>query len=253
MKLIGIYTKSHQVLKDEWFLPTLKDDYHVQLHASKLSGQGRYMEDDWVKGVILKSDIIIEAIRENWGDVIVYSDMDVQFFSPTKKLILSSIKNQDIVCQKDTPTGALCTGFFAVRCNDKTLWLWKQVRTHLYEEQRDQLIFNRILHSSANIRYNCLPTCFFGGGTFNGKAWLPEQRIFVSVNPVMHHANWVIGINHKIDQLKAVKSIVRKGLFAIIWNNIEYRLRENQGFIKDDTEFISTTKNNYDLENKQNA
>src|SRR5262245_26033620 len=127
MKLISVFSPSHEVLKDEWFLRTLKDDYEVTVYPCDVQGEGKYMQEDWTRTVLFKSAKIIDAIQENWGDVFMYSDVDVTFFAPTKKSILASLVDKDIVCQLDDPIGNLCTGFFAIRANEATLQLWRDV------------------------------------------------------------------------------------------------------------------------------
>jgi len=112
MKLVGVYSSSHETFKDEWFLRTLKDDYEVCLYPSEARGHGNYMEADWQQAVRFKSAKIIETIQKNWGEVFVYSDMDVLFVGPTKTTIQSCLNGKDIVCQLDDPGGNLCTGFF---------------------------------------------------------------------------------------------------------------------------------------------
>jgi len=121
MKLISVFSPSHEVLKDEWFLRTLKDDYDVRIHRCDVLGDGKYMQEDWTKTVLFKSGKIIDAIQENWVDVFMYSDVDVTFFAPTRTTILESLGDKDIVCQLDDPLGNLCTGFFAIRANAATL------------------------------------------------------------------------------------------------------------------------------------
>ena len=232
MKLIGVYTESHKILKDEWFLPTLCDDYETELHSSPVSGDGSYMEDDWVEGIIFKSDIIIESIKNNRGDVIVYSDMDIQFFSPTESILVDAVKDNDIVCQRDDPWGNLCTGFFVARCNDKTLELWERVRSYIEIERRDQLTFNRIIREMTDVRFGYLPDAFFGAGTFTGQPWFPGKRFVIAANPIMHHANFAIGVDQKVRQLETARDIVRKGNMAIRLNNAQCRTREKWRFIK---------------------
>ena len=40
MKLIAVFSASHETLKDQWFLRTLKDDYDVRLRRSDVRGPG---------------------------------------------------------------------------------------------------------------------------------------------------------------------------------------------------------------------
>ncbi len=143
MKLISVCTPSHDTLRNEWFLPSLQDDYEVCTYRCDVRGQGTYLEDDWTTAVLFKSATIIDAIRENWGGAFVYSDVDVTFFAPTKPFVLESLVDKDIVCQLDDPRGNLCTGFFGVRGNEATLSLWRAVHEAVARERRDQIAFNR--------------------------------------------------------------------------------------------------------------
>jgi hypothetical protein len=136
MKLIAVFSASHETLKDEWFLRTLKDDYDVRLRRCDVRGPGSYMQEDWTQTIVFKCDTIIDAIQKYWDERFVYSDVDVAFFGPTERAILDSLAGRDIVCQLDDPAGTLCTGFFALHANDRTLRLWQEVRRTLERERR---------------------------------------------------------------------------------------------------------------------
>jgi len=223
MKLISTYTESHKVFKDKWFLPSLRDKYDLELIKCPDSYGGAYMDKKWSKAVLFKADVIIETIKKNWGKVFIYSDIDIQFFQPTKKILLEHIVNNDIVCQRSNPYGQLCTGFWAAKANRKVLRIWEQVRKYIPKEKRDQLIFNKIIKREqrrkrlpailrnifyGNCRYSSLPTSFFGGGTLTGKRWESGMELFVPEDIVLHHADWTVGIESKIVQLEYVKRIV---------------------------------------------
>lgn len=171
------------------------------------------MEEDWVKAVIFKSEIIIQSIKDFWGESFVYSDTDVQFFQSTRSLIEQTLKDNDIVCQLDRPSGNLCTGFFALKANKRTLHLWDKVHEIILDESRDQIAFNRLIRSMDGISFAHLPKNFFGGGTFCDKRWEPGDPLFIPSNPVMHHANCTIGIRNKILQLEYVKNEVNSRQF----------------------------------------
>jgi len=226
VKLIGVYTKSHRILKDEWFLASLQDNYDVELHNCDIAGSGTYMEPSWSEAVLFKSDTIINSIKKYWGEIFVYSDVDVQFFKPTQQILLNAIKNYDIVCQRDDPYGNLCTGFWIARANEKVLKLWQEIRAILKQEKRDQFVFNRIIREKpmggkikrifnyfmrifmGKCRYSYFPVTFFGGGTITGKLWTPGTKISVPEGIVLHHANCTIGVENKIRQLKYVRGVV---------------------------------------------
>ncbi len=204
---------------DEWFLPSIQDDFDLQATFIEQHGEGCYREADWAKAVLVKADKIIGAINDNWADIFVYADCDIQFFRPVKEVLHRAIRGHDIVCQQDHPAGVLCTGFFICRANRKTLRLWKRVRESLRSAGRDQPAFNALVRRPRNLRerlwqlvMRCrvgrLPTAFFGGGTFSGKPWRPGDGLFVPDNAAMHHANWTVGVDRKVAQLSYVRATV---------------------------------------------
>ena len=208
MKLVSVYSESHRVFKDKWFLPSIKDDYELHLHFCPTNGQGRFMEDDWVKAIKFKAEVIIQSIKDFRGETFVYSDIDVQFFLPTQPIIEEALKNNDIVCQLNRPWGTLCTGFFAMKANKVTSSLWERVYKAIEQERRDQLALNRFIRSLSGIRYQELPKSFFGGGTFSKTRWMPGDTLFMPSRPVMHHANCTVGVQNKILQLQLAKTLV---------------------------------------------
>jgi len=241
MKLISVYTSSHTELKDKWFLPSVKDKFEIEFHLYESNGAGIYMEPDWTEAVLFKSAVIIQSIRDNPGEILIYSDVDIEFFRPVWDRIRDAIKSSDIVCQLDDPYGNLCTGFFAMRANRLTLQLWEQVHEAVKTERRNQPAFNRIIKTIHDLRYGYLPVEFFGAGTFRPIRWSVGDRIYIPERPVMFHANWTIGPENKKTLLRQVKSTVQFGRAGIHSNNFFYKLanigkndhRNVTGFVSD--------------------
>ena len=68
MKLYYCFTKSHLILKEQWFLPSIKDDYEIICEEHEQDcDSGVYMKAGWVEAIKKKVDLIIRAIEENWG------------------------------------------------------------------------------------------------------------------------------------------------------------------------------------------
>lgn len=222
LNVYALYTPSHEILVDTFFLPSLEkinDPYiKVILHkeAEQSCQSAHFMHSGWTKTTIKKIKLILKAIEENWGNIFIFSDVDIQFFTPFKNIILELMENYDLLIQKDNPKGTLCSGFFACRANHKTRQLFSDVLQYMlqHEEISDQRALNR--HISRNetknkydISWNYLPTdLFFGGGTFTGKIWNQKSALPIPENPIMHHANWVAGIEGKIKQLNYVKKMI---------------------------------------------
>jgi hypothetical protein len=235
MKLYGVWSESHKVLKDDWFLPSIKDDFEIHLEESPAHGSGTYQAPDWTEAVLHKSNTIVHAIEENMGDIFVYSDVDIQFFKPVKEHLLEAIRDKDIVCQKNDPANTLCTGFFVARCNEAVLNLWTRVRDLIPKERRDQGMFNQLVTENKNIRWGYLPDVFFGAGMGylrprswlvnigerlgaleRDPQWVPGMPLKIPPGIVMHHANWTIGIERKVSQLKYVKNHVQDSTKALV-------------------------------------
>jgi hypothetical protein len=221
IKLYAIYTPSHAVLKDDYFLPSLQDDFELIIEeVQQTCPSAQFMGKGWTDTTIKKVNLIIRAIEENWGEIFIFSDVDIQFFAPIKNLILSLLKDNDILMQKNCPDGVLCTGFFVCRGNEKTLQIWKDVKKIMEKSptQSDQISFNqRIKRNSKknpyNITWDYLPDVFFGAGTLSaypGYLWNPGKKLSIPTDIVMHHANWTKGVKNKIAQLKYVKKHVKK-------------------------------------------
>ena len=218
IKLYAIYTPSHEILKNKYFLPSIQDDFEIILEYHKQTCPSvTFLNEGWTATTIRKVELIIRAIHDNWGHFFIFSDVDIQFFQPIEQIILSLLKNNDILMQKNNPEGVLCTGFFICRANEKTLALWQDVKKMMLQNKSDsdQITFNRCIkrHSKKNpynITWDYLPDTFFGGGTLTGHLWHPGRKLPIPKNIVLHHANWTRGIKNKIAQLEYVKKYVQK-------------------------------------------
>ena len=233
MRLYSIYTPSHKVFLKRWFLPTIRDDYElIMKQCPQECPKGLFMKNGWMKTLHRKIDLIINAIHNNWNDIFVFSDVDIQFFGKTKELILDSIKNFDFIAQKDANdslnaeivpdmSGHLCAGFFACKGNERTLRLWEEVKKYCLEKphRHDQHGLNHYLngfsaHKKDNlfgVTWDYLPPEFYSPGSYLGTGiWSSGKKLEIPENIVMHHANWTQGIRNKIAQLKYIKRTVGK-------------------------------------------
>ncbi|MGB8367545.1 MAG: putative nucleotide-diphospho-sugar transferase [Candidatus Babeliales bacterium] len=216
MKLYAVYTPSHTVLKDQWFLPSIQDDFDlvIKFH-NQTCHSASFMEKGWTKTTIKKVELIIQAVQENWGKIFIFSDVDIQFFGPIQKKIEQLMKNKDILVQKNSPKNGICSGFFACRGNEKTLQLWQNAYQIMLNNEAisDQAALSSCLkgNMTKNIAWDYLPDIFFGGGTLTGCHWTPTKQLPIPKNIIMHHANWTKGIRYKIMQLQYVRNEVKRG------------------------------------------
>jgi len=206
VKLYVMITPSHERYFNEWFRPTLQDEYElVVMRHEQTRADGVYMRAGWTEAVLKKVDMIIGAIKNNWGTVFVYSDVDIQFFQPTWPVLSRDIGKYDMLAQghrKNKPV--ICTGFFACVGNERTLRTWQMVRQQMLDVMRkgseigDQTGVKLVMwRNPAKLKLGVLPASFMNGG---GKLWMPGTSLLVPNGIVLHHANFVHSVDGKTQQ-----------------------------------------------------
>ena len=230
MKVYSFYTPSHVQLKNNWFLPTIQDDFEVIFKEhSQESETAEYMKPGWIETMQHKADLVIRAINENPNEVFVYADVDIQFFKPIKFLINDAIRDKDMVFQQNSLQGRICAGFFAARASEKVLRIWEKIQNLLDSQNKmsDQEILNQLIFGDVDvvlknsdgskpeipanefgIRWDYLPETFYNPG----KYWVPGNKLKIPPGIVMHHANWTCGVRNKIDQFKYVRALALRNI-----------------------------------------
>ncbi|MBD3246675.1 MAG: hypothetical protein GF333_06640 [Candidatus Omnitrophica bacterium] len=237
MRVYSFYTPTHKVLVDEWFLPSVKDDFEVVLEQyGQECASGEFMDQGWNECMVRKVDLIIRGVAENPEKLFIHSDVDIQFFRPVKDILLRLMKNKDMLIQRESPWGTVCPGFVIMRGNEKNGSLWEEVRLRLVEDKEgknDQDILNEILcknnllrsriyrklkvkdktryPNAFGLRWGYLPMSFFSPGAGTGRRWIPGSAFDIPEDIALHHANWTVGVQNKISQLRYVKEkVLRK-------------------------------------------
>ena len=86
MKVYIFFTKSHKILLDEWFLPSIKDEYNAELDITEFEQKcesGTLNTDGWLETMYYKIDTILKGINEHINkenNIFIHSDIDIQFF-----------------------------------------------------------------------------------------------------------------------------------------------------------------------------
>jgi len=220
IKMYTFYTPSHVQFKDIW-VNSLKDE-GIETIIKEFPQEcktGKTWDDGWEKTMLHKVDMILGAIDTNWGEVVIYSDIDIEFFQPISKKIIELIGNKDLIIQRDNPSGVVCAGFFAFRANERMRLLWKGIRNYMVSrnECSDQKTLNRLLRKSNGndlnpygVVWDYLPADFLGGGTFTGKSWKIGNKLFIPSNIMMLHANCTRGNKNKLALLSYVREVVEQ-------------------------------------------
>ena len=210
-----IYTVSSPT--HDTFLPwlyTIKDVYPNividVLYIDQLSESGAFYKNGWYEATLAKLEAITKILNNTDNSLFIFSDTDVQFFKPFHSIINNLLLTNDIVFQNDYDS-LQCTGFFACRQTplikdlfNKALWLLKKRKNNISD---DQVAMHEALKRFPQIKHAMLPREFFTYGSFRKKEiWSGIQQEFdIPENIIMHHANWTVGIQNKLDMLQYVR------------------------------------------------
>lgn len=211
--LCTYYTDSHKKLATEWLLPSIKDNFEIIIGSGEQHcPSATYLQHGWTKTTKNKVEFIVDTIENNLGSIVIFADADIVLFRPIKNEIISLLETKEFVVQLDSE-GKLCSGFFALRANNKTLKLWQEIGLYMQKTAKmsDQGGLNHFLSPKKNIfdiEWDFLPTTYFGGGTFRKSFWYPGKKLHVPDNPAMFHANWT-RFSYKIAMLTHVTDIVK--------------------------------------------
>ena len=215
MKLYTTYSLSHIDLYNDYFVPSL---------PSELALNEREIPQDCPSGVCWSSGFDIschkkikyykKACEDNQGDIIICSDIDVQFFGDVKDTLISELGDFDLACQDDGlyPAHAhrlpYCSGFMVLRCNNKTMDLLTKIDQDFAVD--DQETLNQILKRYPDIcQHKLLSNKFFTAGQSLGwRGWNGEKTFSLPDPVIMHHANYTFTIENKKKLLTLVKERV---------------------------------------------
>ncbi len=183
MKLYSIYTEESRKLKDI-FINTIQDDWEINLvFWGKTGEDGNWGTESFGKLMRRKIEFIIDTVERNWNDIIIFSDIDIQFFRKCNNLIETAMENNDILFQAEHwPEKKINAGFIVTRCNQRTLDFFKSVSDLKLEnlEFFEQSAMTEVLNRKAvDLKWDILPSQFWAMSHSNK----PPRDI------VLHHAN----------------------------------------------------------------
>ena len=147
--------------------------------------------------MLYKVDIIIQAIKENYNDMFVFSDVDIIFCKKVSQDLVSLLGDKDIIfLSNDYRKTTACTGFFICRGNIRTLNLWIECKKRLEYaivqkiKMHDQDFVNKIIHEKPKIiKFGFLPLDRY----YCPRDFLKLENIFpIPENICIYHANWII-------------------------------------------------------------
>jgi len=207
MKLFCSLTPSHELLFHSYFRPTLPAGFDLQIIRSSGAGQGDFLSADWSQAVMEKGQAICQSLRENHGEVIVWSDVDVQFLA-LQTADLSALLTQsgrEILFQREWREAEEANaGFFVCRSTAAVIALFDGVLEDMagLDVPRNQPAINtRLQHPQPAVAWGYLPLSFYA----RTHGWPPPADL------ALHHANGTVGKNtvaRKIAQFEEVRAFI---------------------------------------------
>jgi hypothetical protein len=220
-KLFCFYSESHKLLFEKFFSKGELADYDLkpEFSENQFSKTGEYCKSGWRETQYNKVLFWIDCIKENMGDLIVCSDVDVQFLEKTFDYLSNFLSDSDIAFQSNDDKGQICSGFFICRCSLQTLNFFEIVAKRLSRIMNEdgggeQYIIRDLLKEGwINLNIKKIP---------RDKVWCPgvkynkETELSIPEGILVHHANWVEGVDEKIKQLNHVKYSIKNDLGVIL-------------------------------------
>jgi hypothetical protein len=219
-----MYTPDFETLYSEYFLPSLKDDFEIELKVFPQDcPTGTFRSEGWDRTMLNKLEVLQKAILENWNDrIFFYSDIDIIFLKPILDISLAHLGDNDFVVQQGWPRNRMCAGFFVMRGNEKTLQLvttaYILLQNNVYPD--DQEALQAILNSGkiSNIKWGLLPSEQYPNGRRVLKQstghYVKNSEIELPNEMILFHANCCIGLENKYLFLKHVQKAFFKNHFS---------------------------------------
>jgi len=129
-------------------------------------------------GNTIKTQLVIDKIKEYWGQLLLVCDADVVFLKRTEDILRELLGEQDMVFLRErgdsnnpfekTPLN-INIGFVLMRCNERSLRYWElvQERTkskHGWDQEEANLV---LIDEPDIISWSLLPKVFLNGGDIN--------------------------------------------------------------------------------------
>lgn len=217
MRFFCCYTQGHAALFENYFRPSLPEE--VELTATLLpgTGPGDFLSAEFLQCISRKLDLILASLRENEGQLIVWTDIDIVFCRPVVRELerLLAESGKEILFQREGKTvPEINTGFFVCRCSERVAAFFEAVREAMLADPavNEQIAANNLLwQGGCAIDFGYLPLAYYA----RTHGWPPPA------DAALYHANATQGkdgVGQKIRQFKELAWVRRWGRPALAWS-----------------------------------
>lgn len=213
MKLYTFYSESHRDIYENHFLKSFYEyglDKKFELDATLVEqrGKGDFGTKGFNETMEDKIKILIRAAEENPDKPFVYADCDIQFFKDFHDDILTYLDDKtDMAAQSDD--GTICAGFFVAKGNKVMKKFFNYIQKVTPKYTNDQVAINA---NKGRMRYRLLPSDkYFTIASVNGaRVWKGETGFKIPENIMVHHANFTVGVERKVELFNYVKKELKE-------------------------------------------
>ena len=193
MKIVTLYTPSHEKMLNEYFLKYFPKDERLNLKIIKsdeTAGEKPvFNSPEWSKFMHVKAKVLQDEllnIEEN--EVYGFIDVDVITVNNFHDYVMESIKDFDFIAQSDSPNKDylnICTGviFFKNTVSCRNLLKATNVFLDKFKNEQESLTYFAGQHSRfeelLNLKFGLFPfTRAFTYGSISGKVWRNDDYDF---------------------------------------------------------------------------
>lgn len=206
MKIYTILSPSHKFLFDNFFLQSLKRyEPHVNLvviDQAQICQTGNYYDSGWKESMEQKIDVYLEAVNTNDDKYFIWSDVDIEFYDKFIDRCVEELGDHDIAFQEGVGK-EYCAGFFICKINSRTKAFFELLKNKYNEYSCDQQAIN---HNIGLVKAKFLSHKFLNI-SFQHRQW-NGQGVIINDPIIMFHANYTVGLQHKIMLLTKVGELV---------------------------------------------
>jgi hypothetical protein len=222
MKLIALYSQSHEALTRDYFTPSVPRDLHLELSPVQAAGSGDYGTPEFNAAMVQKVSLILKTLRADPGGVALYADVDVIFLGPVAEDLTQLLRetSSDILFQREgRGTTDVNMGFVVCRSNERALAFLEQIIARQFSHGGDdQQAANALLAAQTDLRWGYLPWRY----SASSHGFPPPE------DAVVFHANATAGndgVRRKIHILEDLKWIRKYGWLAQFWWRVKNKIR----------------------------
>jgi len=207
IKLYCCYTKAHETLLRDYFLPSIPADVKVTAIPLDIDGDGDFLSPEFLECINRKISLIRDSLEQEENSIIIWADIDIIFLRDFAREVVRFMNTEglDIAFQKEgfgELAGEVNAGFIVMRTNDKVRNFYRRIEEELktHPEKNEQPVINEVLQSGYDIAWKMLPIKFAA----RSQCWPPADDI------VLYHANVTMGkggVRKKIDQFKELREL----------------------------------------------